>query len=80
MVNHIALRFLSTSSGARVGTFIPDAGSVPWAVVVKDAFGSASGVRVSLVLGQASAYAVVAFGVGSARGRMAWITFLRFGR
>lgn len=80
MINHIALRFLSTGSGARVGTFIPDACSIPWTVVVKYAFGSASGVRVSLVLEQAGAYAVVALGVRSARRRMAGIALLRFGR
>lgn len=67
MIDHIALRFLSTGSGARVGTFIPDACSVPGAVVIEYAFGSASGIRVPLVLGQAGAHSFEALGIRSAR-------------
>lgn len=55
MVDNVTTGVLTACTRARVGAFVPDAGLVPRAVVVEDALGSATGVRVALVFRQTGA-------------------------
>lgn len=55
MIDNPALSIESTGANARVHTFVVDACFVTVAVRVKDAFRSASRVRVTEIFGQARA-------------------------
>lgn len=66
MIVNVANCILSASVGTGIAALVTIAGSVGWAVGVEDALGSASGVRVTVVLGEAGAGSVATLGVGSA--------------
>lgn len=81
MVDDIAKSVRSASSRAGVGAFIPYASSVSRAIVVQNAFGPATGVRISLILRETGAFSVAGtLSVGTAWRRTARVTrFHSFG-
>jgi len=74
-----ALCILSANSGARIVTLIAKTDFIQWAIWVLHAFGSARGVRVTAILGQAGAHPIVTLCVRSTWGRIAGILWYRDG-
>lgn len=78
MVDDRALRVGTTHARTRVGTLVIDTGSTARTVSVEHTLGSAAGVRVTRVVGQAGARAgaitLSTHSVGTTRSRVARIT------
>lgn len=66
MIVHVANGVLTAGSHARVCAFVANAGPILWTIVVQHALWSTEFVRVSSILGEAIAYAIIAFRVRAA--------------
>jgi hypothetical protein len=67
VVDHVTDGVLAASSRTRINAFVPDTSLVTRTVIVDDALWPTAIVRVTLVLGQACALAVVALCICTAR-------------
>lgn len=67
VIHYVALGVLAAYSGTRVLAFVLQACFVAGTFRIKDAFGTTGLIRITDVLGQASAFTIVAYGVWTTR-------------
>lgn len=63
MIHYIALRVLAAYSGTRILAFVLQAGLVAGTFRIEDALGTTGFIRITDILGQASTFTIIAYGI-----------------